>query len=179
MGNAKARRAPEGPAESVYVADCTSCGVIGHGLLESEHGPSTVHPQILAHFESEHDQLGMIVEGMHYKIRPQPLLCDACQNVVELPYWTHQASQPINTDEVVDSDGIWLLCDPCHDYLLNRRMIPWVRYIMKIVVTRQRHLAAPHNRDLYYGTRAHMAGVTRELVQYLDDGRRNTLDETT
>ena len=48
-----------------------------------------------------------------FTIAAAPYRCDLCGAVAEPPWWTHEVSPPLF--DLGDADGLWLVCDPCHD----------------------------------------------------------------
>jgi hypothetical protein len=174
MANAKARRSAGGPSEDVLIAHDPWCGRIAQGLK------GDVETLIARHFEDHHPQMLTVLEGSHYTIDTQPLLCDACCLPAELPYWTHVSTPKTNVYDTQghlicsDSDGLWLICDACHEQVLKRQLVPWLRRVMKITLAQQRHLDQPGVIEEH---RAHLARVFGALIRNLDGGTRNTLQD--
>jgi len=88
-------------------AMCPDHGLIGIGPL------NIVTEQVGSHFATHHPGLHVVREGEHFTIEASPTRCDLCGTVMEPPWWMHELTAPLL--ELGDGDGLWAVCDPCHD----------------------------------------------------------------
>lgn len=100
-----------------------------HGLIMI--GPRTfVLRSMAGHFDIHHDGQNVVSEGIDFRLEVAPARCDLCGAVAEAPWWCHAANAAPNdlatgtspSPTVVDADGQWLVCDPCHVNLLERNL---------------------------------------------------------
>jgi hypothetical protein len=125
------------------------------------------------HFAQLHPGL-LPVAGEHYLLLDATPVCDACLALLEPPWWEHLSTPPTPAAGQEDRDGRWMLCDPCHDLWTRRALAGWVRRAWTTQAERAPWLA--HGSPaLRTDARAHLAGVLRQLLERLDDGRRITL----
>ena len=130
-------------------------------------------PAVAEHFRQHHPGIGL-VEGQHWEIRPAPLVCDTCLAVVELPWWEHISTPHTHVDGHLDGDGIWLLCDTCHQLWGSGDLVGWVRRGWSVAVDRAPYLLQDPP-TMQAESRRHLADTLRPLLERLDDGRRVTV----
>ena len=164
---AGAGRQSRGVAGDVVVE--VSCRVC-RGLIDLV-PPVEVAQVVGEHFAQVHPDGGLPVEGEQYLVLPASPTCDTCLAVVELPWWDHVS---IPAGGQVDHDGLWLLCDACHDLWAGGALGAWVRYAWGRHLERAPWLAES-SPDLRLDSRAELAGTLRALPERLDAGRRVTL----
>ena len=91
-----------------YDVVCVTCGLVGmcprYDVAET----------IIRHYAVEHPHERVSFGGTQFTATPAPRRCDTCNAVVELPYWTHVSDPPTSVGAIIDHDGLWLICDPCH-----------------------------------------------------------------
>jgi len=84
-----------------------------HGLIGA--GPyDVVTGQITNHFVRKHPDLQLVIQGDAFDIVVASLRCDVCNVIAEPPYWTYKVTPEIFPG---DADGLWLVCDPCHQLI--------------------------------------------------------------
>lgn len=165
----------DGPRAVHMLIDCRhGCGLIG-GTPSYD-----VTRKVAQHFHSAHNALGRenptdtqrIVENVDFTVSPAPNRCDMCNEVVELPWWTHIADPPMGVmaGTIVDQDGRWLLCDTCHGYAEGKDVDAAVARNMEISA---RQSPGAHSIP---GLADQVRAETREmfalLFERLDPGRR-------
>lgn len=109
-------RRGNGPVDVVMAIECRhGCGLIGSVPAYD------VARRVAEHFATRHPALAHadIIEPRDFVKYEAPYRCDACNEIAERPYWTHVATPPLREfPPIIDNDGLWLVCDPCHrDYI--------------------------------------------------------------
>lgn len=79
---------------------------------------SDVTRAVATHFYFRHHRTGPLIEGRDFRIIKPPRRCDLCGITVELPWWEHTCDPPLT--ELDDLDGLWLVCDTCHELALQK-----------------------------------------------------------
>ncbi len=167
----RARRGPDGEMEDVLTVVCASCGDVGPSPF------AQVGVYIAQHYARFHPGISVISWGEHYTAHMAPLRCDVCNDVVELPYWTHSCTPPIHDPKfaIIDHDGLWLLCDHCHGFLRSGQTAAWLKRMWQINVRQTPFLATiPLERKA--AVRAVLVEKITLLDERLDDGERNTVE---
>lgn len=134
---------------------------------------SGVHTTARRHFGARHP--GLVMTSSDYRYFPSPTRCDACLDVVEPPWWVHISDPPTNTSVVIDHDGIWVVCDACHDLFAIRHVSALVRRHMDVAKANTPLLS--QRPDLAQTLRQEMAATMANLVINLDAGTRVTARE--
>lgn len=158
--------ADNGPFEENMLIDCRVCGMVGGGPA------STIPACIERHWSRIHPDTTVIAAGIDYQVRPAATRCDACPVAIELPYWRHVSDPPTDGRITKDADGIWYLCDTCHDLFAAGKVTAWVRYAWAQNLRESPFLSEVPER---HGLRADLAEKFHKLMLRLDEGRRLTL----
>lgn len=146
--------------------ECVTCGLLGvatnaqAAVLVATHF-AQIHPGIHAQ------------EGREWVRYVAPLRCDICNDVVELPYWTHISTPPTIVGPVVDNDGSWLVCDPCHALFAARDLNAMIERNVEIATIQTPGLAAAP--QVVAAMRALGEERLRLLFQRWDAGVRDTV----
>lgn len=151
------------PMEPHWLAEDDECGIFAGGPR-----PFVVK-LILDHFSVEHPDINPVVDGIHFRLYEAPYKCDVCGVNAEPPYWDHAASEPIHTSFSVDTDGLWLLCQTCHDIVEKRDSIKLAIRMLKVTEELSPGLLKGDTnvRVLY-------TELARMFVERLDGGRVST-----
>lgn len=96
-----------------YILEDDQCGQFGVGPAGED-----LERQVALHFHYHHPHIRYIIHGVDYRKIESPMRCDLCGRPAELPWWDHTAAPHLHTHEVIDDDGHWLVCDPCHELVL-------------------------------------------------------------
>lgn len=131
---------------------------------------SNLERLVAIHFALFHGRTGTIVEGVDFRRLPPSLRCELCGVVAEPPWWEHMADPPLAS--VGDEDGHWLLCDPCHEFVVLRDVEGLVeRMRVNMTACSPGVLRSPWGTPILDA----MLQQTRVLLSRLDDGRREEL----
>jgi hypothetical protein len=122
------------------------------------------------HFALIHHRTGVIIEGVDFHRLPTGQRCDLCGTVMELPWWEHVADPPIT--EVDDDNGLWVVCDPCHELLVHRDAPALVARVWANIEETSPGTARSPLAGLL---KASLADRMRLTVDRLNEGRREEL----
>jgi hypothetical protein len=79
---------------------------------------SEVTRAVATHFFNRHHRTGLLIQDRDFRIISPPPRCDLCGIAVEMPWWEHKCDPPLT--EMDDLDGLWLVCDTCHELVLRK-----------------------------------------------------------
>lgn len=139
------------------------------GLFAVAH-ESEIPCLISEHFGNQHPHVPLPIEGVHFTRVTTGYRCDACGRRCEPPSWFHHAEPHIDTEKILDVDGIWLLCDTCHDLFTERKLAAWTRYVWLQLAAVSPWLAVGGDRGVT--VRVELVARLRSMFERFDGGRR-------
>lgn len=145
--------------------ECTQCGLIGQTPLQD------IARLMLGHFKRVHPDQKVITDD-DWTAYESPPRCDTCNAIAELPYYTHVSSPPTNIGNTVDTDGLWLVCQGCHDLWAARDLPGWIRRYMAVANDQMPKMI--NDSEARSIVRAEMVRGYRLLLERFDAGERHT-----
>jgi hypothetical protein len=159
--------------DETYSVLCVHCGMIGQTPKYD------VASFIDMHYNDKHrrpddlrDAERVLVEGVHFTSYRSPNRCDSCSDALEPPYWWHVSDPPTSVPPSMDSDGIWLVCDTCHDLWVARDLVGLVRQNWAMVKGQSPGMVTP---ELEAAVRVNCTQRYRLLFERWDEGTRIAL----
>lgn len=149
--------------------------LLGCGIVAQTPEPD-VPQRVAVHFQLVHPDVQQpLRQNREWESFASPLRCDTCNEVVELPYWRHVSTPPTRSSFTFDADGLWLLCETCHDLRTRGDLAGWVQRHEAIAVEQSPILLTlPQVRATMRNERA---AVMRQLLERLNDGEWISLPE--
>lgn len=123
------------------------------------------------HFHPDVEEADL-AENQHWQAYLAPVRCDTCGEAIEVPYWEHTATPPIDLGTVVDHDGKWLLCHTCHTFWATADTEGW-RAHRTAVLTEQSpyYLTYP---QIFNAANGDVFAAMALMLDQFDEGHRVT-----